>query len=44
MQNAMPIARDRIMNENIDWRTNQRLRMYEMYAQMKIEEFQNKSE
>jgi hypothetical protein len=40
----MPITRDDMMADNMDWRTNQRLRMYELYVQMKMRELQESGE
>mmetsp|Transcript_35259 Transcript_35259/g.86698 ORF Transcript_35259/g.86698 Transcript_35259/m.86698 type:complete len:1073 (-) Transcript_35259:188-3406(-) len=34
--NAMPITRDKMMAQAQDWRTNQRLRMYELYAEKHV--------
>jgi hypothetical protein len=33
-----------MMADNMDWRTNQRLRMYELYVQMKMRELQESGE
>jgi hypothetical protein len=41
--NAMPIARDRMMLNSDDWRTNPRLQMYEWYTKQRLRQIQRES-